>query len=182
MNSDACSLLATFSRFLFRKGDLTRLPRPSVGCVCSVNRFQDTLKTNSPRYSYQCTAATSLAWSQRRRQSCPFCLAIEQSRRSSWRAMSLARRNRPSSKTHIFDLEQMFIGSNHFLGLHSVCNLLTCGGLLVYPVSAEQSAQLLTLQVTNDGLYLVSAIAQTLDDLHTCLMIVLSTRSRVNMI
>jgi hypothetical protein len=60
-------------------------------------------------------------------------------------------------RTHVFNLEQVLVRTNHCLGLHPVCNLLTCAGLVMMTVSGQQSTELLTLQVANDGLNLSSA-------------------------
>lgn len=83
--------------------------------------------------------------------------------------------------THIFNLEQVLIRPDHRFGLDPVCNLLACGRLLVDPVSSQKGTQLLTLQVANDRLDLVSVSNHVTHELLTCLIIVLSTRSRVNM-
>jgi len=63
--------------------------------------------------------------------------------------------------TYEFDLEQMFIGTNDRLCLHPVCDLLSGTSLLMDSISAQQSTQFLTLEITNDGLDLTISIHRT---------------------
>jgi hypothetical protein len=60
-------------------------------------------------------------------------------------------------QAHEFDLEEVLVRTNHSLGLHPVCDLLSGVGLLMGPVPGQQSTELLALHIANDRLNLISA-------------------------